>query len=192
MDLFEKIDELRAMDVTPEEFEAVNGVSKEEALRKVTEFVDKFRKAKAARNSKKTVRLEAVPKAAAAAIELDSAAIPAAATPASAERVASGKKRRTTATSEMDKIIEQAMKIAKQTIGQNKAAKATTPKRGRAAKALGEIIKVKLKDGVVEVKPEIGIGLSGIEIIDGPKGKSKNKMAESKIKVKNGLNGGKK
>ena len=159
MDLFEKIDELRAKDVTPEEFEEVNGVSQEEAMRKVTEFVDRFRKAKAARNNKKIVRLVAEPKAA-AAIELDPAATPAAAvTPATAERAASGKKRSLAAMP----VEELTAKI----LAHLKASGIEVPKRlqsERAARTLGDIIKFEIKDGIVTVKPNEEIRKKGIVI----------------------------
>lgn len=159
MDFFEKIDELRAKDVTPEEFEAVNGVSREEAMRKVTEFVDRFRKAKAARNGKKIVRLTTEPKAA-AAIELDPAAIPAAAaTLAQTKRTAIGKKR-SSATMSVDEV---SAKI----IARLKAAGIDVPKSqqsGRLAKTPGYLIKFEIKDGIVMVKPNEEIRKKGFVI----------------------------
>ena len=175
MDLFEKIDELRAKDVTPEEFEAVNGVNQEEAMRKVTEFVDRFRKAKAARDSKKIVRFVAKP----------AAAMP---------------------------VAELSAKI----LAHLKAAGIDIPKSlqsGRAARTLGDAIKLEIKDGIVMVKPNeesrkrgiafqarelagllklkrdikglvepvkglegigiSGIDLRGVELFDAPKGKGR-------------------
>lgn len=185
MDLFEKIDELRAKDVTPEEFEAVNGVSQEEAMRKVTEFVDRFRKAKAARDSKKIVRFVAKP-----AVAKPAAAKPAAAMP----------------------VAELTAKI----LAHLKAAGIDIPKSlqsGRAARTLGDAIKLEIKDGIVMVKPNeesrkrriafqarelagllklkrdikglvepvkglegigiSGIDLRGVELFDAPKGKGR-------------------
>lgn len=184
MDLFEKIDELRAKDVTPEEFEAVNGVNQEEAMRKVTEFVDRFRKAKAARDSKKIVRFVAKPAAAMPVAE------PAAAMP----------------------VAELTAKI----LAHLKAAGIDIPKSlqsGRAARTLGDAIKLEIKDGIVMVKPNeesrkrriafqarelagllklkrdikglvepvkglegigiSGIDLRGVELFDAPKGKGR-------------------
>jgi len=52
MDIKEKIDELHAKEVTPEVFEEVWGESKEEAKKKVMDFVERFLQAKTERDQK--------------------------------------------------------------------------------------------------------------------------------------------
>lgn len=56
MDIKEKIDELHAKEVTPEVFEEVWGESKEEAKKKVMDFVERFLQAKTERDQKKHKR----------------------------------------------------------------------------------------------------------------------------------------
>lgn len=50
MDIKEKIDELHAKEVMPEVFEEVRGESKEEAKKKVMDFVERFLQAKTERD----------------------------------------------------------------------------------------------------------------------------------------------
>lgn len=85
MDIKEKIDELHAKEVTPEVFEEVWGESKEEAKKKVMDFVERFLQAKTERDQKKHKRATRTEQKT-MAIELAPAAMPAAAKPAAAER----------------------------------------------------------------------------------------------------------
>lgn len=147
----EKFDELHAKEVTPEEFEEMWGESKEEAKRKVMDFVGRFLKAKAECDKKKHKRTAKAELKAAAAIELDPAAVPAAAQPAAAERA----DRRKSAKQDVEQIKNRATRIAEDRLRQSQPERLVAPQIqiGRAAKTIGElVIEVKLENEEINKK----------------------------------------
>ena len=147
MDIKERIDELHAKEVTPEVFEEVWGESKEEAKRKVMDFVERFLQAKTERDQKKHKRATRTEQKAVAAIELDPAALPAAAKPAAAERAS----RRRSAKQDVGQTKDRATRIVEEMARQFQTERLVAPQIqiGRAAKTIGEIKKVKLDNGII-------------------------------------------